>query len=326
MKFKVLDILTNAEGFVSGEYIGGRLNISRTAVSKNVSKLKEMGYNIQAVNNKGYKLKNNNDIINAYELNRLLDTENLGRNSVFLDEIDSTNDEAKRYAVKGEKEGFLVFSDSQSSGRGRLGRAWKSEKGSSLYFSFILKPDIMPYEAPLLTLVAGIGVMRGLKKITGLEVKIKWPNDIILNGKKVVGILTEMSVEMERVKYIIVGIGINTNNESFDEEIAYKATSLAKEANKKFNRAEVLSVCLKEIENCYKVFKKSGFSALRQEYKENCANIGENVKLMIKDREIIGNALDINEKGEIIIEKENGERINIFGGEVSLRRADGSYI
>lgn len=326
MKFKVLEILNNAEDFVSGESMGEKLNISRAAVSKNVSKLKEMGYNIEAVNNKGYKLIKDKDIINVFELDKKLDTEFLGKDAVFFEEIDSTNEEAKRCAINGKEEGFLVFSDSQSSGKGRLGRIWKSEKGVAVYFSFILKPDIMPYEAPLLTLVSGIGVMRGLKKITGLDIKIKWPNDIILNGKKIVGILTEMSAEIEQIKYIVVGIGININNQEFDDEISYKATSLALEAGRKFNRAELLVTCLKEIEVCYKLFRESGFSVLREEYKESCANIGCDVKVIIKNDEIVGKAVDISDKGEIIIEKENGERINIFGGEVSLRRVDGKYI
>lgn len=326
MKFKVLEMLLNDDSFISGEEIGNRLNISRAAVSKNVSRLKEMGYSIEAVNNKGYHLDKNYDLLNVFELKNGLETKFLGHEAIYFDEIGSTNDEAKKRALDSEKAGFLVFSDFQNAGKGRLGRTWNCEKGAALYFSFILRPDIMPYEAPLLTLVAGIGVMKAIKKITGFDVKIKWPNDIVVNGKKIVGILTEMNAEIEQIKYVVVGIGININNSVFDEEISYKATSLKIEANKSFSRIKILQQCLSEIEKSYLIFEKNGFSALRQEYKDACINMGMDVKLMLKNEEIIGKAVDINENGEIVVEKKSGERINVFGGEVSLRRADGKYI
>lgn len=326
MKFKVLKILSENNNFVSGEDIGNRLDISRAAVSKNVAKLKEMGYNIEAVNNKGYWLDKDYDIMNEFELKKGLETEKLAQNCIYFDEIDSTNEEAKRRADNEAEDGLLVFSNSQTAGKGRLGRVWKSEKDVSVYFSFILRPDIMPFEAPIITLVAGIGIMRALKSLTGLDVKIKWPNDIIINGKKAAGILTEMSAEMEQIKYIIVGIGINVNNSCFDDEIAFKATSIFMETGKKFKRIRLLQQCLKEIEACCNTFEKEGFYSLREEYRSCCANMGADVKLNYKGNEIEGLAVDISEKGEIVIENKNGERINVFGGEISLRRADGRYI
>lgn len=326
MKFSILKILADANGFVSGEEIGRELKISRAAVGKNVAKLKEMGYVIEAVNNRGYRLESRLGVLNEFELADGLETEFLARKCVYFDEIDSTNDEAKRRAEKGECNGFLVFSDSQSAGKGRFGRSWKSEKGACVYFSFILRPDIMPVEAPILTLVAGLGVLRGIKKMTALDVKIKWPNDIVINGKKVVGILTEMSAEIERVKYIVVGIGININNKSFDDEIAYKATSIAIQTGKSFNRIRILQAVLKEIEICCNSFNDGGFSALRDEYIQNCVNMHTDVRLTCKGSQIEGRTVDINEKGEIVIEKKDGEIINVFGGEVSLRRADGRYV
>ncbi len=316
MKYEILNLLKERNDFVSGQEIGEKFNVSRTAVWKNISKLKNEGYNIISVNNRGYKLKNDVDILNENEIKY--------RPLLFLDETASTNDIAKNYANNDCEDGFLVVADNQSAGKGRLGRVWQCEKSVALCMSVVLKPDIMPYEAPQITLIAGIACAKAINRITGLDSKIKWPNDIIINGKKVTGILTEMSAEIERVKYVVVGIGVNINNESFSDEIKNKATSVFIETGVKHKRSVFADEIIRELFSVYKIYCEKGLSALVDEYNSLCINIGKYVKTSGRE-EIEGKALGINDKGEILIETDSGIK-SVFSGEVSLRLNDNTYI
>lgn len=317
MKEKILKILTENDCYISGEEIGEILGISRTAVWKNIVKLREKGYNIESVSNRGYRLTDKIDILNRDEIKY--------ENFIHLEEIDSTNEEGKRQANNGCKSGLVIVSDKQNSGKGRLGREWSAERNEGLYMSIVLRPDIVPQEAPQMTLIAGIAVMKVINKVTGLSSKIKWPNDIILNGKKLVGILTEMNAEMEKVNYIVVGIGININNESFEDELSKKATSLYIETGKRFKRSDIINEFVKIFEIYYNEFCRNGFSSFVEEYNENCANVGCSVRTVGGKREIKGIAKGVNEKGEILIESK-GEIIPVMAGEVSLRLSDNRYI
>lgn len=316
MKYKILNLLKERKDFVSGREIGEQFNVSRTAVWKNIAKLKEEGYNIISVSNRGYKLENNVDILNENEIKY--------RPLLFLDETTSTNEIAKNYANDGCEDGFLVVTDNQTAGRGRLGRVWQCEKSAALCMSVVLKPDIMPYEAPQITLVAGIACAKAINKITGLDGRIKWPNDIIINGRKVTGILTEMSAEIERVKYVVVGIGVNINNEHFDDEIKDKATSVFIETGIRHKRSVFADEITNELISLYKIYCEKGLSALVDEYNSLCINVGRYVKTVGRE-EIEGKALGINEKGEILIETEHGIKA-VLSGEVSLRLQDNRYI
>lgn len=316
MKYKILELLKNKADFVSGQEIADSLNMSRTAVWKYISKLKAEGYMITSVNNKGYFLEDMKDILNEGEINY--------RPLKFVPEVDSTNNLAKNLANDGCNDGMLVVCDYQTKGKGRLGRSWISEKSAGLYMSVVLRPKIMPFEAPQLTLVAGIACAKVLKNITGLDCNIKWPNDIIVNGKKIVGILTEMSAEMESVRYVVVGIGININNEKFDDEIKDKASSLYLLTGRKFRRSEMADSVMSELTKLYKIYCEKGFESLYEEYNSLCINIGMEVKTLGK-REITGTALGINNKGELVIKTEAGTE-NILSGEVSLRLKDNRYI
>lgn len=317
MKFKILDLLRNRNGYVSGEEIGAFLGVSRTAIWKNIIKLKDIGYNIESVSNKGYRLVDDRDIVNEYEINY--------DNVIFNAEIDSTNNECKRQADKGCKSGLLVTCDNQTAGKGRLGRSWTGDSNKGLYMSMVLRPEIMPSEASQITLVAGIVLRRVIERFTNCTVKIKWPNDIIINGKKVAGILTEMSAEMEKVNYIVLGIGINVNTESYDGELKDKATSMFIETGIKFKRKDVINEFIQEFLPSYGIFCQSGFNVFVDEYNKNCANVGKEVKTINVKNETQGIAKGVNSKGELVV-KTNSGLATVFAGEVSLRLSNNKYI
>lgn len=317
MKDEIIKILKEKNDYVSGEEIGNILGVSRAAVWKNISALKKKGYNIISVNNKGYKIVDDTDVLNVDEIkyDRLL----------FKEEVESTNEEGKRQAVKENCDRLLVTCNYQSKGKGRIGRSWVAEKNRGVYMSFVLKPDIMPQEISQITLVAGIAVMKAINSLTGLKTKIKWPNDIIINGKKLVGILSEMSAEMEKINYVVVGIGINVNEDEFEGELKEKATSIYIETKRRFKRSDVINSVAEEFNLCYDKFLEKGFSAFVEEYNESCANVGMRVKTVGGREEIKGRAMGVNEKGELVIDDE-GEMKTVIGGEVSLRLENNKYI
>ncbi|MGN0162960.1 MAG: biotin--[acetyl-CoA-carboxylase] ligase, partial [Candidatus Ornithomonoglobus sp.] len=226
--------------------------------------------------------------------------------------IDSTNDEAKRCSDM--PDGSLFIADVQSAGKGRLGRSWESPKGSGIWMSLLLKPDIPPQDISQITLIAGMAIRRTLGNGSG----IKWPNDIVIGSRKVCGILTEMSAEIDRVNYVICGIGINVNTAGFPEELQDKATSLFIETGKTYNRSKLVSAIMNEFEPLYKVFQKEGFSPLIEEYRNSCITIGREIRVIYRKETLIGKAVDIAGDGGLIVETENG-RVNVTSGDVSVR-------
>lgn len=321
MKFKILELLNQEIDYISGEDMGKKLKISRAAVNKNIANLKKMGYNIDSVTNKGYVLKYSFDLLNEFEILKNSKTNIIGQNCIFCEEVDSTNSFGKEIA-KDEQEGTVIAAKTQTGGRGRLGRQWHSPE-TGAWFSIVLKPEINPMQAPLITLIAGLAVQRSLKSFSAL---IKWPNDIVINGKKIAGILTEMSAEMERVKYVVLGIGINVNCDEFAEDLSEKATSLKIEEKKAFERAKIIKNVLFEFENIYNEFKEYlSFEPFLNEYKNNCVSIGKSVRFMYKHEEIVGECIDMDSQGRLLIKKED-EIIKIMAGEVSVRNENGNYI
>lgn len=317
MRKEIIEILKNKKNYISGEEIGSLLGISRAAVWKNIEALRNKGYIIESVSNKGYRLIDSTDVLNDGDINY--------DKVLYKSELDSTNDEGKRQAAKGCKNGLLIICDNQTAGKGRLGRSWQAEKNTGIYMSMVIYPDIMPGEIPQITLATGIAVMRAINNVTGLKTQIKWPNDIIINGKKLAGILAEMSAEMEKVNYVVIGIGINVNIESFEGELKEKATSLYIETGKRCKRSLIINEFVKEFEICYNEFCKNGFAPFVKEYNENCANVGKLVKTIGSRTSIEGISKGVNEKGEILIETENGITA-VMAGEVSIRLSNGKYI
>lgn len=323
MKTKILTILKESGGYVSGQDLCSRLGVSRTAVWKAVKQLEEEGCRIEALRNKGYRLTAVEDGITGAQIGSLLQTKYMGRNLVYFPETDSTNIQVKRLAEAGSPEGTLVVAESQTAGKGRRGRNWSSPPGSSIYMSYLLRPKIPPYSASMLTLLAGMACARAVREETGLEAKIKWPNDLVLKGKKICGILTEMSTELEEIHYIFTGIGINVNQTEFPEEIRDMATSLKLESEKKgenFSRSALIASCMKWFEHYYEEFLLQGdFSKLKEEYEGMLANLGREVVVLDPAGEYSGICRGIDETGRLLVELPGREVRAVLSGEVSVR-------
>lgn len=317
-KDKVLQALRMADGFLSGEAISGELGISRSAVWKAINGLREMGYEIDSVTNRGYRLTGTPDILTEESIRSFL-TGSLISEVHALKTVDSTNNEAKRWAQQGAPHGSLFVADEQTGGKGRLGRVWKSPAGTGLWFSVLLRPKAEPEQVTGLTLTAGLSVAKAIQKLTGCKAQIKWPNDVVIGSQKVCGILTEMAAEMESVEYVIPGIGVNVNTESFPEEIAFKATSLYLSTGKKWSRAELLGAILQEMECLLDRQEQGGVQAILEEYRENCVTIGRKVSTQRGNIRLSGIAEDVTEGGELVVRQSNGSQLVINSGEVSVQ-------
>lgn len=320
MKAEILAWLRESDKFVSGQELCNRFGVSRTAVWKVINQLKKEGYRIEAVQNKGYHMVSSPDLLSKYELESRLNTEWLGKEIVYKDVTASTNADVRRMAEDGAKEGLLVVADGQTLGKGRRGRTWESPKGTNLYFSMLLKPDFSPDKASMITLVAAYSVAKVIRKNTGLDAKIKWPNDIVVDKKKVCGILTEMNMERDYIHHIVVGVGINVNEEEFPEEIIDMATSLKNEKGSILSRANLLSDILSQMEKDYAMFLQAGdLKPFVDEYNQMLVNKGALVKVLDPKGEFSGIAGGINEEGMLIVFKENGQIEKVYAGEVSVR-------
>lgn len=319
MKEKILALLRQSDTYVSGQEICDKLNVSRTAVWKYVHILEEEGYQIESVKKRGYRFIGAPDCLTAEEIMSQLGTKVFAQKTIYHEEIDSTNEEAKRLAEHGAIHGTLVISDYQSKGKGRRGRTWLSSKGNCIYMSIILRPDMESQYASGLTLVAALAVSDGIDRL-GCETKIKWPNDVIMNGKKVCGILTEMSSEIDYINYVVVGIGINVNDEVFSEEIAQTATSIRLESGKVQNRAKLVSYIMEAMEEYYLLYRRTNdLSLILDKYNQKLVNVNEKVKLIKKGEEQIRTALGADKTGALIVKDEDGVTEAIISGEVSVR-------
>ncbi len=323
MKSEILQILRARSEYVSGQELCTQLGVTRAAIWKAVRQLKEEGYEIQAVRNKGYRLVASPDTMGRAELQSRMRTSWAGKQVVFLDSVDSTNNYAKKLAEAGAAHGTLVVAESQDGGRGRSGRAWVTPKGSSIAASLIVRPPIRPEHASMLTLVMGVAVARAIADTTGVRVQIKWPNDLVVGGKKISGTLTEMSAEPERVHYVVIGTGINANVTEFPRELRQTATSLQLETGHPVERGAVLCACMGAFEEAYaKFLEKGDLSLLLEEYQGLLANRGREVRVLDPAGAFCGMARGIDSMGRLIVEKEDGQVAHIYAGEVSVRGID----
>ena len=320
MKEEILRLLRSADGYISGQELCNRFGVSRTAVWKVINQLKEAGYEIEAQQNKGYRLMAAPDLMTEAEIKSLMHTEWVAKEVLYFDTIDSTNTKAQELAEKGYPSGTLVVADKQESGKGRRGRSWVSPSGTGIFMTLMIKPDINPNNASMLTLVAALAVAKAITSVTGEEAMIKWPNDIVVNGKKVCGILTEMNAQFDYINHIVVGIGINVHNESFPEEISQMASSLMIEAGgKRFHRAQIIAETMSYFEQYYDTFLKTqDLSALVREYDELLVNRNKSVRVLDPKEPFDGKAMGITPKGELIVDTWESRKL-VSSGEVSVR-------
>lgn len=317
MKEKVLHLLKEGE-YISGEKLSEILGVSRTAVWKAINSLRDDGYEIDSVTNKGYKLMKKPNLLDAAAISEGLDTKVVGTEIITLKTVDSTNEEIKRRANENAKSGLVVISHEQTAGKGRLGRKWTSSEGG-VYFSILLRPELPPSDISGITLAAGMGVCLAIRKFTGLDAMIKWPNDVIIGNKKVCGILTEMTAQTDMIDFVVIGIGINALQESFPEEIAYKATSLKIEKKSELDLSKFMHEIISTLD---KTILSYLFGVSQEDlklYKSMCATIGRDVSLTRNGEKLTGKAIDITADGELVVSLENGKKIAVNSGEVTVQ-------
>ncbi len=320
MKSEILEKLRAASDYVSGQELCEQLNVSRTAVWKQIQRLEEEGYQIEAVPRKGYRIVGWPDTIAADEVRSRLKTAWIGQNVRYFDSIDSTNQYAKKAGEENEPEGLLVIADEQTAGKGRSGRHWTTPPGTTIAMTVLLRPKIAPERISMVTLVMGMAIAKACRDLYGLDAGIKWPNDIVINGKKLSGTLTEMSAEMTAVNYIVIGVGINVNLREFPEEIRQTATSVALELGHDVNRAELIAAVLDRFEQYYEIFLEArDLSGLRDTYNEMLVNTGRAVRVLEPGKEYTGTALGIDELGQLLVRRENDQVEKVYAGEVSVR-------
>jgi BirA family biotin operon repressor/biotin-[acetyl-CoA-carboxylase] ligase len=328
MKYAVLKLLLEKEQeFVSGESLSGELGVSRTAIWKHINELKDEGYIIESVSRKGYKLLRSPDTLNSFEIGRNLRTGIIGRKILCLDVVDSTSTFAKKLAAEGCPDGTVVVSDIQTAGRGRLGRQWCSSPGKGVWMSIVLKPSIGPEDAQVGTLAASVAVVAALDKAYGIRAGIKWPNDVILNGRKLCGILTEMSMETERLYYLVLGIGINVFQEpdEFPDDLRDRVISLKMHAcmeNLKvpyFKRSDIIASVLNEFERLYKCINADEAAGIIEEWRKYSITLGREVRVSHKNLDYTGTAEDVTDDGRLVVRCSDGITREILSGEVSVR-------
>jgi len=317
MKSEILSELKKADGFISGEKLSSMLGITRSAVWKYVNALKEEGCDIISVRNKGYKLVSAPDMLNEYEIMNGNITEVVGKRLVILKSVDSTNEEVKRLASKGEPGGTIVAAEKQTAGKGRFGRSWNSDDGG-LFFSVLLRPELPPGDISSITLAAGFAVCLAVREYTKTDARIKWPNDVIIGKKKICGILTEMTAQSDRIDHVAIGIGINVNNSYFPDEISDKATSLFIETGTRINRNEFFGVVIKYLDAILKNFFISLSVDDMKLFKELCATVGREVTVKRVTGDVHGKAVDITPSGELIV-YDGYKNIVVNSGEVTVQ-------
>ncbi len=319
-KEALLKYLKESAGeWTSGESLASALAISRTAIWKQIKALQEEGYCIASSTKRGYLLQGAPDRLLPTEIRDGLETRVFGRERIdYFTETDSTNVRARALAHGGASEGTIVVAESQTQGRGRRGRSWFSPPGCGIYISIILRPQVQPHEAPQLTLMAAVAMAETLLKTADLPFTIKWPNDILVNGKKISGILTEMSLEMDRVDYVVVGVGLNVNTEAdaVAEDIRDIATSLRILTGQSFSRVAILRDFLKRMEHYYELFEKRQFAVIRDRWKELSGIIGRYVKIENLDHAYEGEVVDIDQDGFLVLRLTTGELQRIVAGDV----------
>ncbi|HEY8345895.1 MAG TPA: biotin--[acetyl-CoA-carboxylase] ligase [Symbiobacteriaceae bacterium] len=321
---RLLAALRNArEAWVSGEELSRQLGISRTAIWKQVQSLRERGYQVEAQPRLGYRLVSEPDAVTPDELLPGMTTRSFGRQIVYRPSVGSTNDLAKELARSGAPEGLLVVADEQTAGRGRMGRTWQTPRGSALAMSLVLRPNLPPHEAPRITLVAAVAVAEAVQEVTGLTVGIKWPNDLQIGGRKVCGILTEMEAEMDRIAFVVCGMGLNVNlsREEFPPELRDTATSLMAELGRRVLRAPLVQAIMARFEATYDRLLAGDFAGVLDRWRAFSVTLGRPVQVFLPTGEtaLEGVAEDVDPEGALLVRTPEGVLRRVLAGEVSIR-------
>ena len=320
MKSEILTLLRDRGDYVSGQELCQRFGVSRTAVWKAINQLKKEGYRIEAVQNRGYLLLAEEEVYSQNALKSRMGTAWAGHPVSFYKTLDSTNLQAKRDAEGGAPEGALVVADMPTAGRGSRGRSWQSPEGVNAYFTLLLRPEYTPDKATMVTLVMALAVAEGIRETCGIQAQIKWPNDVVIHGKKTCGILCEMSLESDYIHYIVAGTGINVGQQELPAEIAETATCLEAECGKKISRAVLIANIIKAFEGYYEKFKDTlDLSGLQQEYEGLLVNKGKEVRVLDPKGEYSGVAEGITDTGELLVRLTDGSVTEVYAGEVSVR-------
>lgn len=320
MKGKILSLLReHYSDYISGQEISTRLGVSRTAIWKHIRSLREAGYEIESHSKIGYRLIETPDRLYGHELAALLKGKVLGREVIYREKVNSTNELAKELAQKGAVQGTVVIAEEQTGGKGRMGRVWYSPPGQGLWFSLILRPEISPVDASKLTLMSAVAVAKTIREITGIHAGIKWPNDVLIDHRKVCGILIEMSAEIDKINYIVVGVGVNVSLSKIPSELEGVAISLAQQEHLKVTRAQLLAALLNNMDNLYTEFLAGKFSEILTAWKGMSVTLNRRVRVMSGSEMEEGIAFDLDDDGALILMKNDGSVKRILSGDVSLR-------
>lgn len=308
----------HAGQYVSGELISQQLNVSRTAVWKKIKKLEAEGYQFEASRKLGYRLLSAPDKLPVDELIQKQQSHIFGRAIHWFEDVESTQDIAKKLAEEGAPEGTLVIAEQQLSGRGRMGRGWISPKGKGIWMSLIMRPLVPVHFAPQLTLLTAVALCRSLRRITSLPIGIKWPNDLLIEGKKISGILLESAAEDERLCYVIAGTGISVNLEEADytAEVLERATSLRVASGTKWERSDIITDFLQEWEQLYFLYQEEGFAPIITLWEALSVSLHKPAILTTPQGVIEGTPIGLDPSGAITVRKNDGSTIVVFSAEM----------
>ncbi|WCN36677.1 biotin--[acetyl-CoA-carboxylase] ligase [Aneurinibacillus uraniidurans] len=318
---KMLALLKQSgDAFISGEEISKQLGVSRTAVWKHIEELRQEGYVFEAVRRAGYRLLSTPDVMIAEEIKVGLATQVFGQHIHYYTEIDSTQNRCQELAKEGAPEGTLVVADTQTGGKGRLGRVWHSPPGTSISMSLLLRPELELQRCPQLTLLAAVAIVEAVRATYGIPAEIKWPNDVLIDGKKICGILTELNAEADRINWLIIGMGINVNTlpEQFPEDVLGVATSLRIVKGEPLRRVPLIQEVLRRLEELYDLYIAEGFAPIRKRWEACAITIGKRVTIRTLHGSFTGVAEGIDDSGVLLVRKDDGELTNVYAADVEV--------
>jgi len=314
MREKILDYLNKKHDYLSGDEISRNLGISRQGLWKHIQELKDSGYEIVAVPHLGYRLESSPDRLFPFEISRNLHTKFIGKKIHYFDYLASTMNLAMQLGMQGAADGELILAEAQTKGRGRLGRSWFSPKYKGIYLSLILRPKLTPAVSPILTLLSAVSICEAVKNVTGLDAQIKWPNDVFIHNKKFAGILTEMNAEVDKVNFVVIGIGLNVNNEK--KSLVAQATSLKEQLGHPVSRLALLQELLRRMEGNYFLLEDKGNRVIIDKWRNFSSTLGRHVKVYCQNKHIEGCAVDIDQDGALLVRKDSGIIQKISSGDV----------